>query len=106
MSDVLTVDQAAEYLMCHKDSIYKRAKELGGRKVGRRIVFHRTALEHYLIYGYAPGCSLAASDKEDKVCTKLDSEKIVPIGKLTSKSKVSPEYEEALALPSKRKRKS
>ncbi|MBV1880299.1 MAG: helix-turn-helix domain-containing protein [Pseudomonadales bacterium] len=106
MNDILAVEEVAEYLKCHKDSVYKKAKELGGRKVGRRIIFHRSSLDHYLIYGYAPGCSLMASHKEDTLCTKSGNEKIVPIGKLTSKLKASPEYEEALALPSKQKRKS
>lgn len=50
LSDVLTIDDLADYLKISKSTLYKLAQEgaLPGQKVGRHWRFHRDALKQWL----------------------------------------------------------
>ena len=51
VSEVLTVDQVAEFLRLHVMTVYRLAKEgkIPGFKVGNRWRFHKTALENWMV---------------------------------------------------------
>lgn len=49
-SDVLTIDELAEYLKISKSTLYKLAQmgSLPGQKVGKHWRFHKDAIDHWL----------------------------------------------------------
>ncbi len=55
-SDVMTIDQLAEYLQIAKSTLYKLAQEgkVPGQKVGKHWRFHRETIDHWIAGEGAP----------------------------------------------------
>ena len=64
--DVLTIEQAAEYLQISQSTLYKEAQKgkIPCKKIGKRWRFHRDALAKWM--GEMPEQSNTAMDSNDR----------------------------------------
>lgn len=82
---ILTTDEVAAYLRLHRNTVLRRAAELGGVKIGRDWRFRRMDVDR-----------LFAAVPREEPCHSTD-ESEAPIGGASSSFLVDRQYEKALA---------
>ena len=90
-SEIMTMDDLAEYLKISKSTLYKLATEgkLPGQKIGKRWRFHRAAVDRWLPYA-AGQCARRPCKAGEDCTTSTSSPRMAYYAKPTLRMRLPP----------------